>query len=215
MVKVKRIFIETTLLCLTIISLAVPFDNIQATSSNCENLTEIILDITLGISNEEASKIFSKLKPTPKKVTANFYGAQCLVDKNTVLYGVFWFIDDKLAVTQAQYMSANDKWIDGEYEFFKEELNKLNITDKPYCPTTDMCNWTLAGIDYSITIGKGQVKQKDLQISQLIVSRRQDSLVLNSGATKQDMKKELAEALRILSNSVPSDHKLKSMFYEQ
>ncbi|MGE3522316.1 MAG: hypothetical protein AB7I96_05585, partial [Candidatus Dadabacteria bacterium] len=142
MMKVKRISIKTTLLCLTIISLAVPFDNVQAASSNCENLTEIILDITLGLSNEEASKIFSKLKSTPKKVTANFYGAQCLIDNDTVLYGLFWFIDDKLAVTQAQYMSASNKWIDSEYEFFKEELNKLNITDKSYCPTTDMCNWT-------------------------------------------------------------------------
>lgn len=215
MVKVKRTLINTTLLCLTIISLAVPFDNVQATSSNCENLTEIILDITLGISNEEVSKIVSKLEPTPKKVTAHFYGAQCLVDNDTVLYGLFWFIDDKLAVTQAQYMSANDKWIDNEYEFFKEELNKLNITDKPYCPTTDMCNWTFAGIDYSITVGKARVKQNDLQFSQLIVSRRKDSLVLNSSVKKQNMKKELGEALRILSNSVPSDHKLKSMFYEQ
>ncbi|MGE3523282.1 MAG: hypothetical protein AB7I96_10480, partial [Candidatus Dadabacteria bacterium] len=75
--------------------------------------------------------------------------------------------------------------------------------------------WTFPGLDYSITVGKGRVKQKDLQFSQLIVSRRQDSLVLNSDATIQDMKKEFAEALQILYNSMPSDHKLRPHFYKQ
>lgn len=185
--------------------------NSQAQTQNCEQLSNFIDRITLGITENESIKSFSNLKPQPHKLSKHVYGALCILDNESIMIGMFVFFSNKLALSQAQIISTNKKIVDDAYSFAKNELNNSNITDQPICPTVDMCTWAYLAADYSISIGRvyHEISQGELNV--FIESRRKDSLVSNSNFPKSELTKEMTGAINKLNEDLPPGHILNNL----